>query len=219
MLYGFRNKEGAAAVAVAAQVASWTSLVEKKAHCLKTEIRRLVSSLERKKSPIHEHTGRQNNYIWGTYCSYFCSLRSSTDYSVSKVNTLSKQVFMISARTPSLPFAPMNSFKRNLQSSLLALLTNYLTCKNYYINVLGKSNAVNFFFSLLSFTLQAVPDGPLELYNPSHDVFYLLKHSRSPDFEALKLWKGRSGTCYAFWPQKYERQQQLGKQRGEEILF
>ena len=36
----------------------------------------------------------------------------------------------------------------------------------------------------------------LELQNPSHDVLQLHNIRRSPDFEALKLPNGSSGTCF-----------------------
>ena len=47
------------------------------------------------------------------------------------------------------------------------------------------------------------PTGPFtnfELRNPSHDVSELRKFCQSPDFEAWKLWKGRSGSCSSTFP-------------------
>ena len=42
------------------------------------------------------------------------------------------------------------------------------------------------------------PDRILELQNMLHDVPELHKTSQSSDYEALKLWKGRSGTALFF---------------------
>ena len=51
--------------------------------------------------------------------------------------------------------------------------------------------------SILDWKSPTVTFTTLELRNPSHDVLELHKIRRSPDFEALKLWKGSSGVRHS----------------------